>query len=200
MDIIANLLKSIAIPNESEFQDIFDNFKTAISEFKHEKARSILRVVKREIENQLYKVHQDYEKGIIERSLDQSSIKLNEYFENRYKDKDFKVIVRCDQIILFCTEFFEGKPINEEPIIWKSETKRFGALIFALVEAGYIEIEKLNTGKYNFNKLSKLVLKHFKFEKQPDQVYLSKVINAESEKFDEAFYISIKIPNRITSV
>ena len=99
----------------------------------------------------------------------------------------------------YCNSFFEKNFQSVEPLIWNGDLKRFGALIYTLVEAGYIEIEKLNTGKINFNRLSKLVLKHFKFEKQADQVYLSKVLNSESDKFDETFYKKIKVLNRVSS-
>ncbi len=187
MDVISNLLMSIAIPKEAEFQEIFDDFKTEISGIKPEKARSILNVVRREIQIHLYKDYQDYEKGIVERSLDESRIKLKEYFEERYKNRNFTFIVRCDQIISFCTEYFENKSLNDDPIVWKGDFKRFGAIFYTLMEQGYILRKTGKNGKVNYSAYAKLLISHFKFDQKTDHAYLARLVNGADDKFESDF-------------
>lgn len=195
MKVITTLLEAIAIQKESDFQDIFDDFKNEIAGTIPEKARSILKVVKREIEIHLYEEHKDYQKGIFEKSLRDEGIKLNAYFKTKYHNRDFTFIVRCEQIIEFCNDYFENKSSAVESILWKGDLKRFGAIFYTLMEQGYILSKTGKNGKVNYSAYAKLLISHFKFDQKTDYAYLARLVNGEDDKFESDFYHKIKVPN-----
>lgn len=203
MELINNLLLNLGAKENKIFKESFENFQEKIEQLEPDFAKSVLNVTKAEISKYANLRSFEVKSLVIKTTVGESKeviISLEDYLKDEYSSSDFTVAVRCDMITNYCTSFFEQDSPSIEPIIWNGELKRFGAIIISLVEGGYIEIGKLNTGKFNFNRLSKLVLKHFKFENMPDQVYLSKVLNSENNKFDDVFYKQVKIPNRVTRV
>lgn len=153
-----------------------------------------------EFKSQMNKYSEQYQKGIIKTLED--TLKVYIKSSDEFPEwRNTKEIININIGLNYCEEFRkEKKQIEFDPIYWKGDVKRFGAIINTLIELEYIEANRKPNGEVNYNETARQLKKIFKFNTDYKEKYLSEIINPESEKFGGEFSKKIKIPRANTNL